>query len=328
MSASGLLDFAAGNLDALAARYLGAGLVGGTLAPGVLEMRCPERPPTAKVALSVGVHGDETAPIEMLYRLFHELAEAGAAPGCDLLLIVANLEAIALGRRFVDTDMNRHFREGANVGGSEGARAAVLRGVAERFFSGGDAPAIHLDLHTTIKPSLYPQFAIVPPPPDARSQRWLLGWLGAAEIEVAIQNDLPSATFSGFSARVCGAASATLELGTIGRLGSNDLSPLAGVERALRALVQRGPQQGSPGGAESCIPRRFAVGQEIVRRSERFILHLAPDAPNFTAFQRGERIAEDDFGIYTARQEREHIVFPNASVAVGQRAGLMVHPID
>jgi succinylglutamate desuccinylase len=323
-----LQAFAAGDLAPLARALESAPAARGAYAltlpaPGVLGLRRGDHAPRARIALTVGVHGDETAPIELVFKLLADIAASGEPIGCDLLLAVANLEAIAAGRRFIATDMNRLFRKGIAGDGGEAQRAASLRACLQEFFGQGSAPALHLDLHTTIKPSLFPRFAVIPAAAESPGQALLLDWLGTAGIGVAVHNTLPAGTCSSFTANTCGALAATLELGTVGVLGKNDLGPLAPVAEALRGLLVDGPASVFAGR----WPRRFVVSQEIRRRSERFLLHVAPDAPNFTAFERGAVIAEDDAGTYVARDDIEYIVFPNATVAVGQRAGLMVRSL-
>lgn len=50
--------------------------------------------------LSVGIHGDETGPIEMLARLLGELAAAPQQLAVDLMIVVGNPAAIAQQWRF------------------------------------------------------------------------------------------------------------------------------------------------------------------------------------------------------------------------------------
>ena len=61
--------------------------------------------------LSVGVHGDETGPIEMVAYAIEALSRAPRELAVDLMLCVGNIDAIAAGKRFIDADLNRMFRD-------------------------------------------------------------------------------------------------------------------------------------------------------------------------------------------------------------------------
>ena len=58
--------------------------------------------------------------------------------------------------------------------------------------------------------------------------------------------------------------------------------------------------------------------------NEDFELNFADDVANFTSFDKGDLLARDgDENLY-AQHDGEHIIFPNAKVALGQRALLTV----
>ncbi|WP_256741318.1 succinylglutamate desuccinylase/aspartoacylase domain-containing protein, partial [Cronobacter sakazakii] len=124
-----------------------------------------------------------------------------------------------------------------------------------------------------------------------------------------------------FSCERFAALSCTLELGKALPFGQNDLSQFAPTQRALSALLD-----GSPAPAAMDAPRRFEVAQQITRRSDRFVLHMSAETENFTAFDARTLLAEDGDERYYA-QENERVLFPNPSVALGLRAGLMLREI-
>ena len=70
--------------------------------------------------------------------------------------------------------------------------------------------------------------------------------------------------------------------------------------------------------------RVFTVVAQIDKRSEHFVLDVASDVPNFTAFARGTELARDGDYRYRVTHDEERIVFPNPKVKPGLRAGLMV----
>ena len=70
----------------------------------------------------------------------------------------------------------------------------------------------------------------------------------------------------------------------------------------------------------------FEVLGDITKVTDNFKLHIADDVSNFTDFPVNTLLSEDKGEIYRTSQEGESIVFPNAKVANGQRAGLLVVP--
>lgn len=318
-----LTNLAAGDFSPWLDALTEAGLEVAEPIHGALQLGCGGVQPD-RLLLSVGVHGDETLPISLLADALARLAASPKKLAIDLLIVVANLPAIAAGRRFIEFDLNRLFRTDAAADTAEGIRAAQLRRTAEQFFAGARAGRVHLDLHSTIKASLFPNFAVLPYPAESAEAAWLTAWLERAGFEAALFSDLPSSTFSGFTARHCGAVSATLEMGMRGDLGSHSLAELAGAAEALQKVFERGlahPGQGKP-------LLRFRAVREIVRRTDRFRLGLVEGAPNFSAFAAGDLIAVDGEVSYRAVATGERIVFPNAEVALGLRAGIIVVPVD
>lgn len=274
-----------------------------------------------RLLLSVGVHGDETAPIEMLANLLDELAGDPHALAVDLMVVVGNLEAVAQGKRFLDVDLNRLFRSdrSGQQASREAARAdAIMRSTAS-FFAGADAEKWHLDLHTAIRPSHYPTFAVVPAAISDVRRNALVGWLGRAGIGAVILNTIPSGTYSAYTAANFGAASSTVELGQVGALGSNDLGQFESARSALDSFMRsaRVPIAGQE-------PEVFRVAQELVKRSEAFRMAFDGSIVNFTPMQPGSVIAEDGDTVYRVGTQTEYVVFPNPEVQVGTRAGLMV----
>ena len=273
-----------------------------------------------RVLLSVGIHGDETGPIEMVAGLLDTLAAQPHALATDLMVVVGNLAAIEQGGRFVDADLNRMFRSdrGELQSAKEALRADAIMRATASFFMAPDADKWHLDLHTAIRPSVYPAFAVVPAVIAELRQHALLGVLGRAGIEAAILNTKPAGTYSAWTASQFGAASATVELGQVGTLGANDLGRFAAA-RATIDLFLRGARP--PVGD---APEVFRVAQEVIKRSDAFRMAFGRETQNFTALAPGSLIAEDGETVYRVGEETEYVVFPNPDVRPGLRAGLMV----
>ncbi len=76
------------------------------------------------MVLSVGIHGNETAPIELLGASLARLEAGLLRLGSPVLVILGNLEAIRAGTRFVNTNLNRLFRRDLGEDGMEPDRPA------------------------------------------------------------------------------------------------------------------------------------------------------------------------------------------------------------
>ncbi len=292
------------------------------------------------VLVSAGIHGDETAPIELLSLLVRDIAAGRAALHCRLLVILGNVDAMRAACRYLDDDLNRLFsgRHGETPASREAPRAAILEREAVRFFGAaagvsndtGDSGGAdvcgtpgsrwHLDLHTAIRASVFERFALLPHTGHDIAPV-LFDWLGDARIEAMLLHTAKANTYSHFTAEACGALACTLELGKVRPFGENDLSRFSRVDTALRRLVAG--EVGEPGDAGPS-PRIFTVVDQIVRQSDAFELLVAADVPNFTPFEKGTVLARDRDYRYVVSHEVERLVFPNSTVKPGLRAGLLV----
>lgn len=316
------------DFSAIAQRFSAAGFSVNLPAAGILQIvsGAPRAKPMS-LLVSVGVHGDETGPIEMLAHLLAELAESPQQLAVDLMVVVGNLAAIAQGRRFIEADMNRLFLadRGELASVAEAARADAIMQATEAFFAAANASAQkwHLDLHTAIRRSHYPTFAIVPEPISQNGKMALTNFLGHAAIEAMVISQKSAGTYTAWTARQFGTVSATLELGQVGTLGNNDLSLFVKPKAALDALLRADLQVLSAPVAAS-LPRAFRVAQEIVKLSDAFSMAFDRSTQNFTALQQGAVIASDGQTVYRVQHAEEFVVFPNPDVRIGFRAGLMV----
>ena len=313
------------DFSTLAQRFRAAGLAVSLPADGIMTVKSVSpphmAPARASVIVSVGVHGDETGPIEVLAHVLEAISLEAASLAVDLMVCVGNIDAIRAGKRFIDADLNRMFREerGSLADTAEAARADRMIAATAAFFDGAGPDRWHLDLHTAIRPSVYPTFAIVPDLIAEQGKCALVNWLGQAAIGAIIMNPVSAGTYSYHSAQWHGAAGSTVELGRVGTLGSNDLSLFADVTAALDDLL-RGAAPTGP----KAEPHVFKVAQQIIKHSEAFTMTFDRSTQNFTALGQGEVIARDGEHVYTVQHAQELVVFPNPDVRVGLRAGLMV----
>jgi len=308
-------------LTALAGAFSDAGFAVRVPAQGILQLTAPgqllRRP---RWLLSAGIHGDETAPLEMLAQLLDALADRPAALAVDLMIVVGNPAAIARGKRFIDADLNRMFGAGRGTlqETDEARRADAIMRACAAFFAGSAGSRWHLDLHAAIRPSRYPTFAVVPATAADAQQQALLGLLGAAGIEAAIVNTQPAATFSAYTAERFDTISATLELGQVSVLGSNDPDAFAATRAAIDRVLRSGRIP------EGDAPALFRVARELLKRSEAFRFAYAGNAANFTPIPPHTLLAQDGDLAYCSGAEEEYLIFPNPDVRPGLRAGLTV----
>jgi len=306
-------------------QWLGDGLL-------AFEPAAADAATRASVLVSAGVHGDETAPIELLSMLVRDLA-AGTLPlACRLLVVLGNVPAMRAGERYLDDDLNRLFsgRHAQVPASREAPRAAQLEAAAAAFFAAAPAGSArwHIDMHTAIRASVFEQFALLPhtgTPPT----RAMVEWLGDARIAAVLLHTAKGNTYSHFTAEHCGALACTLELGKVRPFGQNDLTRFAPADRAVRKLVSGGrgghpPTDVDAGGGRPPLPRVFTVIDQITKQSDALELFVAADVANFTAFARGTVLAQDGDYRYTVKHDEERIVFPNPTVKPGLRAGLLV----
>jgi len=293
---------------------------------GVLEVDPPSgRDSGLDLLLSAGIHGDETAPVELLERLLHDIASCRLRPAVRLLLVLGNPAALRRGERFVGYDLNRLFGGGEpSVSGPEALRAVELELQAELFFSQPQRRRLHYDLHAAIRGSQIEQFALHPcsAQPPTREQ---LARLQAGGMQAVLLQNGSSATFSAFTGRRLAAEAFTLELGQAHPFGANAASDLSRPEALLRALIEgREP----PVAGDLHQLQLFRVAREVIRHSDAFRFYLDDGVENFTALVPGSLLAEDAGGrSWRVEEEGARIVFPNPKVRNGLRAGLIVVPV-
>lgn len=279
----------------------------------------PERPAGRPLIVSAGVHGDETAPVELACAIADAVAGGAFAVRSPWLLAIANLAALRAARRFLDDDLNRLFggRHEGKAGSREAPRAAALERAAAAFCEHHPG-ALHLDLHSAIRASLHRCFAIHPIDDAAELPAPSLRLLAGCGIEALVRTGAPAPTFTAHTARRHGCEAYTLELGRVRALGAGAPGELSAVDGCVRALLGGLPPP--PGAAPPIV---YRVRRELIKRSEDFRLALPADAPNFTALEPGAEIARDGDTAWVA-EPGERIVFPNPGVAPGLRAGLLV----
>ncbi|MEX2475791.1 succinylglutamate desuccinylase [Marinobacter sp.] len=298
-------------------------------AVGVLELSPPSDRPNPNreaVIVSAGVHGNETAPIEVLNALVTEVLDGKWHLACPVLLILGNPPAMLAGERFLDVNMNRLFHgahsKEAYQGLPEAARAQFLEECCRQFATLHSHNLSHYDLHTAIRPSQREKFALYPFVEGREVPQGQCDFLLEAGVETLLLQHREGTTFSSFSSSVLKAESFTVELGKVRPFGKNDLSRFSGIGDALRRRMSGGaPVQPEPSADRLAV---FEVVQEIINTGASFRFHVPDDVANFTEYAPGTLIWEDAESEYRVGHSPESIVFPNRDVPVGQRVGLLI----
>ncbi|MFO7994735.1 MAG: succinylglutamate desuccinylase [Marinobacter sp.] len=297
---------------------------------GLLYLEPPARQPNPNpnnesLIVSAGVHGNETAPIEVLNNLLNELLDGQWQLACPLLLILGNPPAMDAGERFVDVNLNRLFggahRNPEYQGLPEAERAHALEQACEAF-AAKHSNVCHYDLHTAIRPSLREKFALYPFVEGRDVPQGQIDFLLEADVDTLLLQHREGTTFASFSSTLLGAESFTVELGKVRPFGHNDLERFNGIATALRRRMkgEKPPPEDKAAGKITT----FEVVHEIINTGDSFHFHVPDDVANFTLYDPGTVIWEDATTCYRVGESPEGIVFPNRHVPVGHRVGLMV----
>ncbi|GAA0858238.1 succinylglutamate desuccinylase [Aliiglaciecola litoralis] len=297
--------------------------------PGIIRFDPPSTT-TRSLVFSCGVHGNETAPIEICDAIAAQLLTGKLQVKQRVLFLFANLPAMDIAERFVEENMNRLFSgahsQGQGINNQERERAKELELAVAQFFNDETTTheRIHYDLHTAIRASKNEKFAVYPFLHDKPRNKQQLAILHACGVSTILLSESPTTTFSYYSTNQFGAHGFTVELGKVQPFGQNDMAKFQKVrDTMIRLITELDPDFSAFNPEEMDI---YRVNQVINKHFDDFKLHFADDLPNFTDFAKGQVIASETDTTYKCEYDGEAIVFPNANVAIGQRALLTVVP--
>jgi len=280
--------------------------------------------------ISSGIHGNETAPIEIVDQFVKDIWNGTLAVKVNLMLIIGNPPAINTGERFESQNLNRLFSKRhleSEIKNYETERAARLETAVAKFYSNHDGNnnclRFHYDLHTAIRGSRYEKFVVYPFMENRPLDKKHLAFFGGAGIFVILLGNQPAGTFSYYTSHQFKALAATVELGKVFPFGENDMTRFVEIDHNLRCSIQGTPARMVVFNNEDY--KVFRVKQEIIKANKNYKLHLSDDVKNFTAFKKGTELASDgNTEKYIVENDGEAIVFPNNNVPIGQRVGVLL----
>ncbi|HSG53158.1 MAG TPA: succinylglutamate desuccinylase [Rheinheimera sp.] len=286
------------------------------------------------IVLSCGVHGNETAPIEICAELVQDVILGKLPLQHRLLVLFGNPAAMNAGKREISENLNRlfsgHHSMGEGLVNAERLRAKALEDYVSRFY--GEKRVTKMvprnrylyDLHTAIRGSRFEKFAVYPFLHGKPWQKAQFEFLRECDVTTVLLMQTPASTFSYYAANTHGADAFTIELGKVRPFGQNDMSRFAKARHTLRVLVSEAEVATQPF-VETDF-QLYQVYRAINKQTDAFVLNFADDVENFTSYPVGTVLATDGDIEYRVEQDGEALIFPNAKVAIGQRAMLMVVP--
>ncbi|MGD8171271.1 succinylglutamate desuccinylase [Vibrio sp. TRT 21S02] len=291
---------------------------------GVLEVIPANLTSESKnIIFSCGIHGDETAPMELVDKIIEDIQTGFQSIKHRCLFIIAHPEATNAHTRFIEQNLNRLFDEKPQSPSKELEIAVNLKSLVSQFYEGTEeSTRWHLDLHCAIRLSKHYSFVVSPKSRHPVRSKALMEFIESSHIEAVLFSNAPSSTFSWYSAENFAAQALTVELGRVARIGENELEKLVACDLAMRDLISDSKAEHLPR-----KPVTYRVSRTIVRVHDDFDFLFDDEVENFTAFKHGEVFGHDGDKPLMAKNEGEAIVFPNRRVTIGQRAALMVCPV-
>ena len=171
-----------------------------------------------QLIISSGIHGNETAPMEIVDAIVNDIYSGELSVQTEVLFIIGNPEAARAQQRFIDDNLNRLFSgKYKQFSSPEADRAQALEKIVRDFYSQElplNGQRLHYDLHTAIRGSELEKFAVYPYLSDQNWSSAQIGFLERCGIQAVLLSSQPSGTFSYFTSNEFGAHSFTCLLYT------------------------------------------------------------------------------------------------------------------
>ena len=301
---------------------------------GILQIE-PANSSSTSLLISSGIHGNETAPMEIIDQMVKEIWNGHLKVNVRLMLIIGNPPAVNISKRFLSQNLNRLFSaryEDCEAQDYEVRRAKIIEKAVADFYISNQVPdsqpiRYHFDLHTAIRPSKYEKFVLYPFMGDRPWDKNHIAFFGGADIYTVLLGNQPAGTFSYYTSNQFEALSATVELGKVKPFGENNMQDFTGIRKNLERIIQAEPVKIKT--FDNNLYKVFQVKQEIIKTNQDYHLLLADDVKNFTSFKKGTLLASDGKKEnYVVENDGEAVVFPNNNVPVGQRVAVLLEEIE
>lgn len=303
----------------------------------LVEPQSPVKP-SKSIVISSAIHGNETAPIEIVQQLISDIVAQKIQVKHRTLFIMGNPVAMNIAKRFQTENLNRLFcgKHKDIAPCFEKDRAEKLETYVSDFFNDGCAKGTgattsesevtnyHYDLHTAIRNSKHEKFAIYPYQGNKPWDKEQLSFMAECGVNTILFGHGPTGTFSYYSSANFSAHAFTIELGKVRPFGENNMANFSAMTKNLSALICN----------DDLLLKNFdnkdfnlytALG-DITKVSDNFKLFIGDDVSNFSDYPVDTLLSTDTGQEYRTTKAGESIVFPNANVGNGQRAVLMVVP--
>ncbi|AWB68115.1 hypothetical protein C2869_17560 [Saccharobesus litoralis] len=285
------------------------------------------------VIISCGLHGNETAPIELNQVWLQGILDGDWQPIRPILFIAGNPKAIFHHTRFIDYNLNRLFaikrstQQEKEAQGYETRRSQQIKQAVEHFVGlthsvNKRLRLVHFDLHCSIRSSHYPFFAVLPVVLGEQSKWNIYRFLANASIQAVINMHKVVPTFSCYTAIKYHALSATIELGQAVPFGCNDLTKL---ESFSQKVIQFLTSTKIPlkTGTDFNQLQVFNVSEQLIKTHADLRFNFANDVKNFSQIAKGQLLGWQN-GKPIQVSKNTYLVFPNPKVKIGQRALLLL----
>lgn len=279
------------------------------------------------IILSSGIHGNETAPLEFIDEIVKNIINEKIILNVRILFIIAHPDAINQNKRYIDENLNRCFNGKNKSNTCENIISNKLQKQISDFYLNDkeSEKRWHFDLHCAIRGSLHSIFSIIPITTIQINIRPMLSFLQKAKIEATLLNNQSSSTLSWWTAQHFGALSATIEMGQVKPLYQNDMARFSQLKNAICNMISAKSISIEAKEADLTMIL-YKVSSVIVKKEPSFHFTFPNHTVNFTYFASNTLLAKEINMQYFAKEEGEAVVFPNADVAIGQRACLLVQP--
>ena len=287
---------------------------------GLLEFTPKEiNSQTKSILLSCAIHGNETAPIEIVDEIISKIFKENNVIRDRILFIYGNPKAIWNGTRFIEYNLNRLFSDAYKNYEDcyEKERAKEIQDLCHRFFKLKNNN-FHYDLHTAIRPSDHQKFAIFPCTGKDLDELQV-NFLKAMKVSALVRANEKTTTFSHYTQENFNSYSFTLELGKVHPFGQNPVDDFVNAKETIEELIFQSNFCSSTNSLTI-----YEVYQSLIKNKDDFKFNPELNLINFKTLPTTTYLYEEDNKKVLLEKDKLRVLFANENVANGQRAALIL----